>query len=313
MHDEPQDLSAMTTGTASSEGFEILLIAPPNSMVEKELPSKLQAYGIHLTALTNMDRIEEVVLSQQQDDKASHKKYACLVYEDLYKEDSYRAFSKKTKSVLLSYGPKFLVRDSREHFICPLQVLPSVLMKRLSKHVASVDAAEKGTSSSSYPSTSTGTSQVKDCTKPPGRNGNAVRDPALPKPRRLQNFRILVAEDNKINQKVIGGMMKRLGVGHYEIANNGKEAVEKESATEFDLILMDMQASVCIHFLSCPSSDTETRPKTNKGVLTLKPSLSLSLSLYLSLLACVCVFVFVADAGHGRDRSVQGDCCKEGR
>ena len=54
---------------------------------------------------------------------------------------------------------------------------------------------------------------------------------------------ILVVDDNKINQKVAGGLLHKLG--HTTImANNGREAVDiirMADDTEFDIILMDMQ------------------------------------------------------------------------
>ncbi|WP_320043364.1 response regulator [uncultured Desulfobacter sp.] len=51
--------------------------------------------------------------------------------------------------------------------------------------------------------------------------------------------KILLAEDDKMNQVVVTGLIKMLNLGRVEIANNGKEAVKKYSAHRFDLILMD--------------------------------------------------------------------------
>jgi signal transduction histidine kinase/CheY-like chemotaxis protein len=53
-------------------------------------------------------------------------------------------------------------------------------------------------------------------------------------------FRILVAEDNPLNQKVLVAMLKRLGHSA-ELAENGRQAVERRFAGEFDAILMDCQ------------------------------------------------------------------------
>lgn len=53
-------------------------------------------------------------------------------------------------------------------------------------------------------------------------------------------WRILLAEDNKMNQKVAGRMLEK--IGHtVVIANNGKEAVAAFEREKFDLILMDGQ------------------------------------------------------------------------
>ena len=57
------------------------------------------------------------------------------------------------------------------------------------------------------------------------------------------HFTILLAEDNKMNQKVALNMLQKLG-HTVAIAENGKEAVEKFMENEFDLILMDGQMPV---------------------------------------------------------------------
>lgn len=52
--------------------------------------------------------------------------------------------------------------------------------------------------------------------------------------------KILVAEDNPINQKVIRIILERHGLS-YEIALDGEEAVRKYRDGDFQLILMDCQ------------------------------------------------------------------------
>ena len=58
-----------------------------------------------------------------------------------------------------------------------------------------------------------------------------------PKPGGL---RVLVAEDNEVNQKVVSRMLERLGHS-VEIATNGKDAFERAKASSFDIVLMDCQ------------------------------------------------------------------------
>lgn len=55
--------------------------------------------------------------------------------------------------------------------------------------------------------------------------------------------RVLLAEDNIDNQRLISMYLKKLGAD-IVIANNGKEAIELTADTDFDLILMDMQMPV---------------------------------------------------------------------
>jgi CheY-like chemotaxis protein len=57
-------------------------------------------------------------------------------------------------------------------------------------------------------------------------------------------IRVLVAEDNKINRKVMQRMLDRLGLQHVDIVENGQEAVDREASQRYDVILMDMQMPV---------------------------------------------------------------------
>lgn len=53
-------------------------------------------------------------------------------------------------------------------------------------------------------------------------------------------LRILIAEDNAVNRKVIGLSLSRLGY-HCTETCNGREAVEAVTAGDFDVVLMDIQ------------------------------------------------------------------------
>ncbi len=55
--------------------------------------------------------------------------------------------------------------------------------------------------------------------------------------------RILLVEDNEINQKVATHMLGRLGL-QADIANNGQEAIERLREQCYDLVLMDMQMPI---------------------------------------------------------------------
>ncbi len=64
-----------------------------------------------------------------------------------------------------------------------------------------------------------------------------------PKPSKLKRpkFKILIAEDNLINQKLLGSMLGKAGY-HADIASNGREVLDKMIASEgYDLIFMDVQ------------------------------------------------------------------------
>jgi signal transduction histidine kinase/CheY-like chemotaxis protein len=62
-------------------------------------------------------------------------------------------------------------------------------------------------------------------------------------PKSLRPLRILLAEDNPLNQRVAQGMLKEMGHS-VALAVNGREAVEKFTGEVFDLIFMDIQMPV---------------------------------------------------------------------
>ena len=59
----------------------------------------------------------------------------------------------------------------------------------------------------------------------------------------LQGARVLVAEDNEVNQILLRKFLKLWGA-EMQLADNGEEAVEIMKVEEFDLILMDLQMPV---------------------------------------------------------------------
>lgn len=57
---------------------------------------------------------------------------------------------------------------------------------------------------------------------------------------KVSSLRVLVAEDNKLNAKVVSKFLSSIGVD-YKIVENGKKAVEEYSPDKYDIILMDLQ------------------------------------------------------------------------
>jgi two-component system sensor histidine kinase/response regulator len=52
---------------------------------------------------------------------------------------------------------------------------------------------------------------------------------------------ILLAEDNRINQQVVAGIMKNLGYRRLDIVDNGREAISALQEKCYSLVLMDIQ------------------------------------------------------------------------
>jgi YD repeat-containing protein len=56
--------------------------------------------------------------------------------------------------------------------------------------------------------------------------------------------RILIAEDNVVNQKVLVRVLKRLGVENVDVVDNGQKAIDACIATSYSLVFMDVQMPV---------------------------------------------------------------------
>ena len=176
------------------------------------------AYQVDCVSFKNMDALKEHVNKDVV--RNMERPYICLVHEDLYSPESYRELSTKMKSALMTFGPKYCIEETSAHYRSLSQVLPSVLLKSISSLVNS------------------GAIRSEDKY---GNNGTSIRRESVMNHRDLK---VLVAEDNLINQKVLVRMLARLGVKNVEVVSNGQEAVDREAQNEYDIVYMDWQMPV---------------------------------------------------------------------
>ncbi|MES2917550.1 MAG: response regulator [Pseudomonadota bacterium] len=67
----------------------------------------------------------------------------------------------------------------------------------------------------------------------------AMTEPSSADSDLLGRLRVLIAEDNHLSQKVIRGMLGKLGVSTTTVVANGREVVEEVSRNDYDMVLMD--------------------------------------------------------------------------
>ena len=80
------------------------------------------------------------------------------------------------------------------------------------------------------------TNTIQESTPPPTTPAPQVATPESP----LANVRILLAEDNKVNQMVAVGQLKKLGY-RADVAESGEEVLKILETNSYDIVLMDCQ------------------------------------------------------------------------
>ena len=211
-----------------SERFQHTSIFLVSNSDEEEAISRFGTYKVDLARFRTLKELQGRIETMEQSGVLSSERcYICLIHEDEYDSKLFETLSSKLpKSVLFSFGPKYSVKDTRGHVRSLEQVLPSVLMERLGAcvdsigHDSSQDAEDSETDSSTK---------------------------AVP----YTQFRILIAEDNIVNQKVLSRILTRLGIENVEIVGNGKLAVEREASEQFDIVLMDMDMPIMNGIEAC--------------------------------------------------------------
>lgn len=71
-------------------------------------------------------------------------------------------------------------------------------------------------------------------------NGVRAAELSTSQTRSLSHLRILLVEDNEINQLYAGSILQRWNIAH-DLAQNGKQALELMNSHRYDIVLMDIQ------------------------------------------------------------------------
>ena len=174
----------------------------------------------------------------------SRNTFICLVNELLFDLSAYNRLTAQARLLLLTFGPKFSVKETKYHYSSLTQMLPSVLLTSFSTLVDSLNNVEDASPiqmDSPQPSATTQTVLRRSFT--------------------MRDIRIMMAEDNKINQKVLMRILNRLGYTNIEVVENGKEACDLEETQYYDIILMDVQMPVMNGIEAC--HHIMTRKTTN--------------------------------------------------
>ena len=78
-----------------------------------------------------------------------------------------------------------------------------------------------------------------------------LTDTTAPSTKPLSQCRLLLAEDNAINQVIAQAMLETLGLTQVDLVENGQQAIQQLIKQDYDLVLMDVQMPECDGLQAC--------------------------------------------------------------
>lgn len=76
-------------------------------------------------------------------------------------------------------------------------------------------------------------------------------DTTIPSTKSFSQCRLLLAEDNAINQVIALAMLETLGLTQVDLVENGQQAIQQLIEQDYDLVLMDVQMPECDGLQAC--------------------------------------------------------------
>lgn len=191
----------------------------------------IQAFGLDVFHVDNWDKFMESFHSQKGwQDKSliivvPVEQHNPIVFQDI------RGNCKDCR--LITHGRASAPHDACLHWQSLATTFPSVAMEQILN--------QKQVSTNSSKSTVSVDGTLDSSSSTCGSLERAGISDQIPF---VESTRILIAEDNVINQKVLARILKNLGVRSIDVVDNGEKAVKACSETFYSLVFMDLQMPV---------------------------------------------------------------------
>lgn len=234
-------IERVMTESAELSGQSVLLVDTfePRRGI---LTSYLQGWGMQVFQQEDADDLVSTI-------KVSPTEYDFVFIHSSDKTESLDQTLKNVAELIKSNGFKTQVIASvpyqmiwdkvREHENNPVAVVPRPMKYSLIKKTLQESA--KGNKSEldgqkESPVAENESNRISPMSKSSPQSGQSLAD-QIP-------LNILLVDDNHINLRVAGQLVKQLGYEHLHTAENGQEAVDKSAEQHFDFILMDVQMPI---------------------------------------------------------------------
>jgi CheY-like chemotaxis protein len=206
-------------------------------------PSLVQKVGLDVVRCPNFNELSKK-LSRRQHVSCE---YVAIVHQDVEEQiigrDRTESLLGRDKIIWFTSGLK-IPASPNLHFKSLSGTFPSIIFDRIT---AEIERHQEGLR---VPSSNAAKPEHAQSENPGGKS-SSNQDMKQSKSYPRRNLRVLMAEDNLVNQKVLKKVLSRLGVSHVDIVDNGLKAVEKTEEVTYDLILMDVDMPVMDGFEAC--------------------------------------------------------------
>jgi len=174
--------------------------------------------------------------------------FILLVHDEAFDESLHHKFVSNYPSQLITFGYKNN-EVSAAHVHSPCRVFPSLFLPILGDL-----SARLKTGKVERIDTTLHSSILVINKQTPAKSETALSS-SLPMDSGLvyDQLKVLIAEDNRVNQRVLTKTLQRLGIttNNIDIVDNGLKAVNAASEKSYDIIFMDMEMPVMNGLLAC--------------------------------------------------------------
>lgn len=209
----PANSFNMTTRFKQAEFF---VVGP-----DEQLANIFNFFNVEKTEYASMKEFETSIESRPPTSEGIA--LVCMTRSDLSQTEIASRLGKEKGIKFVVIGPADSIGHNNKHYQSIGEIIPHVFMEEIATVVEE-------------------TLQMR--THHHQRSQDQLTLNAPHAPCDLAKLRILCAEDNLVNQKILVRMLKRLNVAEIEVVENGQLAVDKEASSEFDIVLMDLQMPV---------------------------------------------------------------------
>jgi len=209
-------------------------------------PGVVDAFGLNVVRCHSVNELSDKI-AEEQSARSPQQHFSLLVHETLHESCSPETlasmFGQSNYSVM-TYGANFLVEKTRaSHFKSLTALFPATLLESIAKQTLRQDDPQNKAAGS--------LSNAHIAVPPETSPSATARTNRTRQNDFRKNMKVLYAEDNLVNQKVLSRVLNRSGITDITIVDNGKKAVDISSTIKYDCILLDMQMPVMDGMEAC--------------------------------------------------------------